>query len=594
MSMNHPSPAGATTSAFRFGPCKIEGGQTEFRIWAPSAPSIALVVDRGNPEPMRSQDGGWFSLTTSAQPGAAYQFELPDGMRVPDPASRAQLDDVHGESLLVEPSTYKWRNTSWSNRPWHEAVIYELHPGAFGGFAGIVKQLDRLVDLGVTAIELMPIADFPGRHNWGYDGVLPYAPDRAYGTPDDLKALVDAAHGKGLMVFLDVVYNHFGPDGAYLHAYAKEFFDEGVHTPWGAAIDFKRPEVGAFFIQNALMWVNEYHFDGLRFDAVHAISPADFLPKLARAIREGSNRDVHLVLEHEGNRSSLLLGPRAGLFDAQWADDWHHCLHVLLTGEREGYYESFQTPARQLARAMQEGFVFQGEVSPHHGTPRGEPSADLPPTAFVVCLQNHDQIGNRAMGERLSVLAEPDALAAATAILLLSPSIPLLFMGDEWGSRTPFLFFTDHNKELAELVREGRRREFAHFAAFQDEARRAAIPDPNDASTFEASVPDFNAGGSGAHQEVVKLYRELLTIRRAHVVPGIVGCRSLGAQAISESAVYGQWALGSGKTLTLAANFGAADVAIPTTPGQQVFTTKRQEAGKLASRSAMMMLADTQ
>ena len=584
----------ATTSALYFGPRKVGGGQTEFRIWAPSASTISLVVDAAIPQPMQSEKGGWFSLTTNAQAGAAYQFELPDGLRVPDPASRAQRDDVHGESLLVEPSSYTWRNTSWSNRPWHEAVIYEVHPGAFGGFAGIIRQLDRLVDLGVTAIELMPIADFPGRHNWGYDGVLPYAPDRAYGTPDGLKALVDAAHGKGLMIFLDVVYNHFGPDGAYLHAYATEFFDEGVHTPWGAAIDFKRPEVDAFFIQNALMWVNEYRFDGLRFDAVHAISPADFLPKMARAIRDGSDHDVHLVLEHEGNRSSLLHGPCAGLFDAQWADDWHHCLHVLLTGEREGYYESFQTPAQQLARAMREGFVFQGEVSPHHGTPRGEPSADLPPTAFVVCLQNHDQIGNRAMGERLSVLADPEALAAATALLLLSPSIPLLFMGDEWGSRTPFLFFTDHNNDLAELVREGRRREFAHFAAFQDEARRALIPDPNAASTFEASIPDFEAAGSVEHQGVVKLYRDLLAIRKDHVTPGIVGCKSLGAQAIGESAVYGQWALGTGQTLTLAANFGAAGVPIPATPGRHVFSTKQQEPGRLASRSAVMMLADTQ
>ena len=592
--MGHASSTDTATPTFRFGPSRIEGQQVEFRLWAPSANSMSLVIDSGNAQPMQLQDGGWFSLTTSAQVGAAYQFELPDGMRVPDPASRAQRDDVHGESLLVENSSYKWRNTAWANRPWHEAVIYELHPGAFGGFAGVVKQLDRLADLGITAIELMPIADFPGCHNWGYDGVLPYAPDRAYGTPDDLKALVDVAHGKGLMVFLDVVYNHFGPDGAYLHAYAKEFFDEGVHTPWGAAIDFKRPEVGAFFIQNALMWVNEYRFDGLRFDAVHAISPADFLPHLARAIREGSDRDVHLVLEHEGNRSSLLHGPRAGLFDAQWADDWHHCLHVLLTGEHEGYYESFQTPAGQLARAMQEGFVFQGEVSPHHKTPRGEPSADLPPTAFVICLQNHDQIGNRAMGERLSVLANPDALAAATALLLLSPSIPLLFMGDEWGSRTPFLFFTDHNKALAELVREGRRREFAHFAAFHDEARRALIPDPNAASTFEASVPDFEAAQSVEHQRVVKLFRDLLTIRRDHVTPGIVGCKSLGAQAIGESAVFGQWALSTGKTLTLAANFGAGAVSLPTTPGQQVFSTGQQEFGKLASHSAVMMLADTQ
>ncbi len=591
--MDQTVPAGVAPP-LHFGPRVVGAGQVEFGIWAPSVPSMSLVVDGAPSRPMQPQDGGWFSVTTSADPGAAYQFELPDGMRVPDPAARAQRDDVHGESLLVDQTSYQWRHTSWRNRPWHEAVIYELHPGAFGGFAGVARHLDRLVALGITAIELMPIADFPGRHNWGYDGVLPYAPDHAYGSPDDLKALVDAAHGKGLMVLLDVVYNHFGPDGAYLHAYAKEFFDEGVHTPWGAAIDFKRPEVCAFFIQNALMWVNEFRFDGLRFDAVHAISPAEFLPRLARAIRDGADHDVHLVLEHEGNKSSLLRGPDTGLFDAQWADDWHHCLHVLLTGEREGYYESFQQPARQLARAMQEGFVFQGEVSPHHGTPRGEPSGNLPPTAFVVCLQNHDQIGNRAMGERLSVLTDPQALAAATVLLLLSPSIPLLFMGDEWGTHTPFLFFTDHNEDLAKLVREGRRREFAHFAAFQDEARRALIPDPNAASTFTASVPDFEASGAVENQAVATLYRQLLTIRRDHVLAGIPGCKSLGAEAIGETAVHGRWALGSGKTLTLAANFGEADVVLPAMDGEQIFSTRPQQPGKLASRSAVAMLADTQ
>ena len=588
MSTQDVSPDGRQQSEFQFGPRLQPNGEAEFAIWAPSVSAMSLLIDGGPAQPMQPRSGGWFHLAARAQPGSAYQFELPDGMRVPDPASRAQRDDVHGESLLVDPAAYQWRYASWRNRPWHEAVVYELHPGAFGGFKGITGQLDRLVELGVTAVELMPIADFPGRHNWGYDGVLPYAPDRAYGSPDDLKALIDAAHGRGLMVFLDVVYNHFGPDGAYLHAYAKEFFDEGVHTPWGAAIDFKRPEVCAFFVENALMWVNEFRFDGLRFDAVHAISPAEFLPRLARAIREGANHDVHLVLEHEGNRSSLLRGPGESLFDAQWADDWHHCLHVLLTGEQEGYYESFDRPAEQLARAMREGFVFQGQVSPHHGTPRGEPSADLPPTAFVICLQNHDQIGNRAMGERLSVLADPQSLAAATVLLLLSPTIPLVFMGDEWGSRTPFLFFTDHNAELAELVREGRRREFAHFAAFQDESRRAAIPDPNAASTFAASVPDFDAAASG-----MKLYRDLLALRRDHVVPGIPGCKSAGAEAIGASAVCGRWALGDGKTLMLAANFGTDAVALPAFEGHALFSTVTQETGRLAGRSALAMLANT-
>ncbi len=561
---------------FPFGPTLLPGGQARFSLWAPSASSLSLQVGESAPEPMRSLPGGWFQATAPAVAGTPYRFVLADGTQVPDPASRAQADDVHGASLVVDSQAYVWRNTRWANRPWHEAVIYEVHPGAFGGFTGIRAALPRLKALGITAVELMPVADFPGRHNWGYDGVLPYAPDHAYGTPDELRALVDAAHGEGLMIFLDVVYNHFGPDGAYLHAYAKPFFDEGVHTPWGAAIDFKKPEVCAFFIQNALMWVNEYRFDGLRFDAVHAISPPGFLPQLAQAIRDGAERPVHLVLEHEGNKSSLLRGPESKLFDAQWADDWHHCLHVLLTGETEGYYESFTDPAGKLATALSEGFVFQGQVSPHHGTPRGEPSAALPSTAFVICLQNHDQIGNRAMGERLTALAHPQALAAASALLLLCPQIPLLFMGEEWGTKTPFLFFTDHNEDLAKLVREGRRKEFAHFAAFQDEARRALIPDPNAPDTFQASVPDPADAAAGGHAETLALYTRLLALRHAQVVPGILGCRSVGAQAIGPSAVRAGWQLGDGTTLTIAANFGEAPVAVEALPGRVIFSTVAQ------------------
>ncbi len=572
----------------RHGPVLLGDGRVRFRLWAPSVDSVALRVG-GADLPMQPADTGWFQLETSASAGSEYNFVLPDGLAVPDPASRAQAGDVHGASVVVDPSAYAWTTTDWPGRPWHEAVIYELHPGAMGGFAGIATKLQELAELGITAVELMPIADFPGAHNWGYDGVLPFAPDRAYGTPDELRALIDAAHKLGLMVFLDVVYNHFGPDGAYLHAYAKEFFDEGVHTPWGAAIDFKRPEVRAFFIQNALMWVNEYRIDGLRFDAVHAISPASFLPELAAAIRAGADHEVHLVLEHEGNRSSLLHGPARNLFDAQWADDWHHCLHVLLTGETEGYYESFQQPAAQLARAMAEGFVYQGEISPHHKTPRGEPSGGLPSTAFVICLQNHDQIGNRAMGERLTQLADVRALAAATSLLLLSPNIPLLFMGEEYGSVTPFLFFTDHNEELAKLVREGRRREFAHFAAFQDPARRAVIPDPNARATFKASVPAENNPDGGS---VLDLHRRLLALRHSRIVPGIPGCRSVGAQALGSASVRGAWRLGNQTLLTLAANFGTDSLPLDTPPGELVFSSSSSpDPNILPPRTTLAYLA---
>jgi maltooligosyltrehalose trehalohydrolase len=548
-------------------------GTVDFAIWAPSVPSLVLELD-GAALPMRPGPDGWFTASAAARPGTPYKFRTPAGMAFPDPASRAQQGDVHDASIVVDHGGYVWRHRNWRNRPWHEAVIYEAHPGLMGGFAGLRARLAEIAATGFTAVELMPVADFPGRHNWGYDGVLPYAPDAAYGTPDELRALVDDAHGLGLMVLLDVVYNHFGPDGAYIHAVAKPFFDEGVHTPWGAAIDFRRPEVAGFFIANALMWLRDYRFDGLRFDAVHAINPPEFLPRLARAIRAGIERPVHLVLENEDNRASLLrAAPDAAGFDAQWADDFHHCLHVLLTGEREGYYEDFQDPARQLVRVLSEGFAYQGETPPKYGKPRGEPSGHLPPTAFVVCLQNHDQIGNRAMGERLTALADPAALRAARALMLLAPFIPLLFMGEEWGTRTPFLFFTDHNDELAGLVREGRRREFAHFSAFQDEAKRALIPDPNAPATFAASRPDPAEGARPGHAAILRETRALLDLRAAHVVPGIPGARSAGAELLGDRAVRARWRLGHGRLLTLEANFGAAPITVEHPAGKMIYST---------------------
>ena len=573
-----------------FGATPNGCGETRFRIWAPSVAELVLECEGAAPVAMNAVGDGWFEAVAAAAANSHYRYRLPDGLAVPDPASRRQSGDVHGFSVVVDPRSYSWNTPNWRGRPWHEAVVYELHPGAMGGFSGITADLPRLRDLGITAVELMPIADFPGRRNWGYDGVLPYAPDEAYGTPDELKALIDTAHGMGLMVLLDVVYNHFGPDGAYLHAYAREFFDEGKHTPWGAAIDFKRPEVRDYFTHNALMWLMEYRFDGLRFDAVHAISEPSFLPYLARTIREGvePDRHVHLILEHEGNASSLLL---PGLFDAQWADDAHHCWHVLLTGETEGYYEDFSGAATKLARAMAEGFAYQGEISPHSGRARGEPSGALPSTAFVFCLQNHDQIGNRALGERLNALADPEALRAAVATLLLSPHIPMIFMGEEVGSTAPFLFFTDHNEELADLVRDGRRKEFAHFAAFSDPAKREMIPDPNAPATFQRSVPDL-AGGDPA---TITLYRSLLAIRHRHVVPRIPGCLSLGAQAVGNTGVRAQWRMGDGTTLTIAGNFGTEALPLDPPGGATLFESHRGDAdavcsGMLPARTTVVLM----
>jgi len=470
--------------------------------------------------------------------------------------------------VVIDAAAYKWRNTAWQGRPWHEAVVYEVHAGAMGGFSGIRQRLPELRRLGVTAVEIMPIADFPGGRNWGYDGVLPFAPDTAYGTPNELKALIDEAHGMGLMVMLDVVYNHFGPDGAYLHAYAKSFFREDISTPWGAAIDFRRPEVCDYFIQNALYWLMEYRFDGLRFDAVHAISEESFLRDLAHTIRATvePGRHVHLVLEHENNRAALLrTGPGAEGFDAQWADDFHHCMHVLLTGESEGYYEDFQDATSLLADCMASGFAYQGQVSPHLGRPRGEPSGHLPTTAFVVCLQNHDQIGNRAMGERLATLADPQALRSATALLLLCPFVPMLFMGEEYAARNPFLFFTSHNEDLAKLIREGRRSEFKHFAAFQDEERRKAIPDPNAPSTFDASVVDQ------ADPAMFTFVQDLLALRAKHVVPGIPGCRSLDVDVLAPGALRAEWRLGNGRLLAVTLNLGHEAVSSGAASGEVVF-----------------------
>ena len=572
-----------------FGAEMQPDGTTRFRIWAPAVVGMVLQPDDAPAVPMHAAPGGWHVADIACAAGTRYRYRLPNGVLVPDPAARRQHGDVHGSSVVIDPRAYDWQCPDWPGRPWHEAVIYELHVGLCGGFAGVAARLEGLAELGITAIELMPIADFPGRRNWGYDGVLPFAPDEAYGTPDELKALIDRAHALGLMVLLDVVYNHFGPDGNFLHACAPPFFNPDTDTPWGAAIAFERPEVRAFFTHNALYWLCEYRFDGLRFDAAHAILPQSVLLELARAIRAGvaSGRQVHLLLEHEGNLASLL-GP--GRFDAQWADDAHHCLHVLLTGEQEGYYADYPDPAAQLARALAEGFAYQGERSPR-GRRRGEPSAALPPTCFIFCLQNHDQIGNRAFGERLTQLADADALHAAQALLLLAPQIPLLFMGEEGASRAPFLYFTDHTAELAEAVRDGRRREFAHFAAFADPARRAQLPDPNDAATFARSVPDPAAGDAATRA----LIGRLLSLRARHIVPHLPGCRSLGAVPLGVGGVAARWRFGDGSTLIIACNPGAAPLPIAAVAGPTLFESRDGAAdalrqGRLPPRCTVALL----
>jgi maltooligosyltrehalose trehalohydrolase len=548
-----------------WGPCPLEDGRWRFRLWAPGADAVALALGDRKIE-MTGGGEGWFEAVAAAQAGDRYRFLLPDGLAVPDPASRAQDGDAHGWSLLVDPGAYRWRCGGWRGRPWEEAAIYEVHAGLLGGFAGVADELVRLRDLGVTAIQLMPVAAFSGTRNWGYDGVLPYAPAASYGGPEDLKALVDRAHELGLMVLLDVVYNHFGPDGIYLHAYAPDFFHAEVHTPWGAAIAFDREPVRRFFIDNALMWLTEYRLDGLRFDAVHAIDDATFLDDLAAEIRAATRgRQVHLVLENEHNEARRL--ERA--YDAQWNDDFHNIVHVLLTGESEGYYGDFaDKPAVKLARVLAEGFAYQGDMSPGAGRPRGEPSGHLPPIRFVSFLQNHDQVGNRAMGERLTLLTAPDRLRAATALLLLAPQIPLLFMGEEVGSHSPFLFFTDFHDALADAVREGRRKEFARFAAFADPAARARIPDPNASETFARSRPE-----PGPEAEAWRaFYAELLAIRRREVVPHLTGARSITARPIGDGAVEASWRMGDARRLILFADLGTEPVGLPERDIAPLFT----------------------
>jgi maltooligosyltrehalose trehalohydrolase len=565
------------TYRYRYGANMIAPGRTRFDFWAPTAKMVEVdIAGRGRVQMTADNDDGWFQTELDCAGGTEYRYvamtQFDGEVNVPDPASRAQKDDIDGPSVVVDHSTFQWQHGDWRGLPWHETVLYELHVGLLGGFDGVRARLPELAALGITAVELMPIGDFPSGRNWGYDGVLPYAPDASYGTPDQLKALIDAAHGLGMMVFLDVVYNHFGPDGNYLNAYALPFFRDDLHTPWGKAIDFRRTEVRDFFTENALYWLHEYRFDGLRLDAVHAISEQDWLLEMAHRVRQemrtaAPDRHVHLVLENDHNCASLLQNSASvdDRFDAQWNDDWHHVMHVFLTGEQAGYYEDFaDKPIEKLARSLMQGFIYQGDPSPHRdGELRGEPSGYLPQTAFVNFLQNHDQVGNRAFGERLTVLASPHALRVAQALLLLSPHVPLLFMGEEGGSRQPFLYFTSHaDHSLASAVRDGRRKEFARFPEFADAEKRVQIPDPNAETSYSESHPDIGADVSEPDGfSWLEWTTALLKLRRGFLTPRLSGCYALGAEVIGPAALNARWRLGDGATLSIVVNLGDTDVA---------------------------------
>ena len=572
-----------------------------FRLWAPAAQRVDVCLNaKANDDscrvivPMQAEEEGWFGCTTAlAHVGSRYRFRIDGGAMIPDPASRFQPLDVHGPSEVIDPDAWNWHDAGWRGRPWEEAVIYELHVGSFtarGDYTGVISKLDYLAELGVTAIELMPVADFPGTRNWGYDGVYPFAPDSRYGRPEHLKALVDAAHARGLMVILDVVYNHFGPEGNYLNVYAPQFFTDRHQTPWGAAINFDGDRsywVRQFFIHNALYWLEEFHFDGLRLDAVHAIiddSQPDVLVQLAERVQQtcADGRHIHLILENDDNAARYLARDAWRLpaqYTAQWNDDIHHAMHVLLTGETSGYYSDYaEQPARHLGRCLTEGFAYQGEPSPYREQrPRGEPSAQLPAGAFVNFLQNHDQIGNRAFGERIGRLCDPEALRAATALLLLAPSPPLLFMGQEWNCSQPFPFFCDFGADLAQAVVDGRRNEFAGFPEFSDPEARARIPDPMDERTFSSAVLNWRVLDDPRHAPLLALHRKLLDIRRRELVPRL---RAVSAEAqkgyrlLDATAFSAQWALADGSELTVLANLGAQPLDGTTTPaGRLLYAT---------------------
>ena len=593
-----------------FGAELGDEGTVRFRLWAPNASDVSVVLDDSRELEMASSEG-WFEVLTEAGAGTRYRFKIDHDKLVPDPASRFQPSGVHEASEVVDPLVFEWSDHEWRGRPWKEAVIYELHVGTFtpeGTFAGAEKKLDYLADLGVTAIELMPLSSFPGQRNWGYDGVLPFAPAAPYGRPDDLKRFINAAHARNLMVFLDVVYNHFGPEGNYLPLYAPQLFTERHKTAWGPTINFDSAGsavVREFFIHNALYWLEEYHFDGLRLDAVNAIrdeSEPQFLLELAEQVRHHlpADRHVHLMLENDDNAAHYLKhdeNRRAQLYSAQWNDDIHHALHVLVTGETDGYYSDYASkPTWQLGRCLAEGFAYQGDVSLYRdGKTRGEPSSQLPPTCFVSFLQNHDQIGNRALGERITQLADAATIRVALACMLLAPSPPLLFMGEEFGAATPFLFFCDFAPELALDVKKGRCAEFSRFAQFSSPEAQARIPDPNDEKTFLATKLDWASIKQPSHREWLEYYRELLSLRRDQIVPRTENMATEKArfEVLGSRAVLVRWSFPDGD-LTLVANFSHDEISISEElRGRVLYSTTGNALGtgqKLAPLAAAWLL----
>ncbi|RIY00141.1 malto-oligosyltrehalose trehalohydrolase [Aureimonas flava] len=555
---------------------------SRFRLWAPSAGSVELAlaeVDSNEPDryhPLaRADDGWWEAVATDVEPGMSYGFRIDGETLVADPAARAQAGDVHWMSRLVDPNAHQWSVPDWQGRPWHECVFYELHVGTFteeGTFDAIIPKLDYLRDVGVTAIELLPVAQFGGQRGWGYDGVLLYCPHQFYGGPEGLKRLVDAAHQRGLMVFLDVVYNHFGPDGNYIPAYVPEFFHEEISTPWGAAIAYDEKPVRDFMIENALYWLTEYRIDGLRLDAIDSIKDTTDTPlvkELAERVREQFvDRHVHITTEDDRNITWHIERGADGsvpLVSGEWNDDFHHTAHVLATHEQEGYYSDYD-PANteQMARSLATGFVFQGQMSHHRDRKVGNPSGHLPPTAFVNFIQNHDQIGNRAFGDRLRSLSSARIYDCVQAILLLSPQIPLMFQGDEFGDCNSFCFFTDFDGELASAVSLGRRKEFRKFAAFEDAEAADVFPDPNSERTFEISRIDWELVVRPIQRRRLQVTTKLLAQRREVLMPLLEGVGGGCGRAFADGRCFVvSWELRPGRVYHLFANLSDSVWTLP-------------------------------
>jgi len=563
-----------------FGARVREQGGVDFRLWAPGAKQVQLLLGDGRCLPAAADAEGWCHVEVpDAAHGTRYQWRIDDELNVPDPASRSNPEGPHAASEVIAPQRFEWTDDDWRGRPWHEAVIYELHVGTFtpeGTYAAAESRLAQLAELGVTAIELMPLGEFPGRFGWGYDGVLLYAPHAAYGTPEQLKRFIQSAHRHGLMVLLDVVYNHFGPDGNYLHRYAPQFASPRHHTPWGAAMNFDGEGahwVREFMLENALFWLDEYRFDGLRIDAVHAMvddgSP-HIIAALSQRVRAAfPDRQVHLILENDANDPKRLGPPGApGLYEGQWNGDFHHCLHVLATGEDHTYYAEFASGTiDKLARVLTLGFAREGGPDGDtHLLKRGPAESTLPLMNSVNFLQCHDQVGNRAFGERLAALAQPEAMHLAMAVMLLAPGVPMLFMGEEFESAAPFYYFADANEALREAIRKGRREEFKHVPQDADAAEHDSLPDPCSPLSFERSVIEPPAQWSVRQRRWHDWCRYLLGLRRRELQPLLPGLRTGAHEArrIGRHGLRVRWHFEQGEVLEAMLNLGTEHLVIGT------------------------------